>query len=42
MIMKEKEVTKYPRSGGMGENIPLLNKVREKERHKGQFFFVVG
>ena len=35
MIMKEWEGTKYPQSGGTGENTPFAKQSRKKERDKG-------
>ena len=35
MVMKEREGTKYPRSGGTGENTPFAKRGKEKERDKG-------
>ena len=34
MIMNEKQGTKYPRSGGTGENTPFAKQSKEKERDK--------
>ena len=35
MLMNEKEGTKYPQSGGTGENIPFTEQSWEKEWDKG-------
>ena len=35
MIMNEREGTKYPQSGGTGENTPFAKQSRKKEQDKG-------